>query len=627
MAAMTVSARVDYDPLLVAASVAIAVVASTVALWLLLNLQRSLTRLAASGVMAVAVSGMHYTGMAATRFTMDPTMGNAEHGHISSPIIATGVIIATALVLLIAYAAHVLETRFSQQRMFMAQLEEARSRAEAGSQAKSEFLATMSHEIRTPLNSIIGFTDLLLEDMELNARQRRQIGLVYNSGQALLTIVNDILDFSKVEAGKVELEVEPFAIQILIDNAVSIVQGEADIKGLDLAVTVGPGLGGLYAGDLTRLRQVLLNLLLNAIKFTAAGSVKLNASRRCSASGAELIRFEVTDTGVGVSAQALDRLFKDFSQADASVTRQFGGTGLGLAISKRLVDLMGGEIGVVSDQGSGSTFWFELALPRSIKAPAAFDAPTLSRSSHRTAHILLAEDVAVNQELACAILRREGHQVDVADNGEEALEAVQKTAYDLVLMDIQMPKMDGVTATTTIRQLPAPVGHTPILALTANVLPEQVRVFAAAGMNGHVAKPIKQAELLAAIEKILTPRSADAAPEPDRAASAAPTFDANVFAKLGEILPVERLKFHLETFDTQLRTAFDDTTAGVLKETAHKLVSQAGMFGFMQLAQDCQLLEISCDEGNGVEVRIVEARRNAEPVHQKIGALIASLPG
>jgi PAS domain S-box-containing protein len=383
--------------------------------------------------------------------------------------------------------------------------EEARRHAEAASEAKTEFLATMSHEMRTPLNSIVGYTDLLLDDATLGPAQRQQVERVQTAGAALLTVVNDILDFAKIEAGQVELEPQPFSVAALVDNAASIIRSLADRKRLVLNVELDPALPERLTGDQNRLRQVLLNLLNNAIKFTPMGSVTLRVacSRRLQNGPDETyeIRFAVEDTGIGIPKEKSHRLFERFSQVNGTIQRDFGGTGLGLAISKRLVELMGGEIGVRSLEGSGSTFWFTAALPVASGEDAAVIVAPISPMELEGLRILLVEDVEINQELARAVLERVGHQVDVAADGTEAIVAVQTKQYDLVLMDIQMPGMDGITATRHIRAMDHPSSILPIIAMTANVLPQQIAHFREVGFSDHIGKPFKWDELYATINK------------------------------------------------------------------------------------------------------------------------------
>ncbi len=387
--------------------------------------------------------------------------------------------------------------------------EAARLQAETASAAKTEFLATMSHEIRTPLNSVIGYAELLVRAGDLPPEQASRAERIQAAGQALLTVVNDVLDFSKIEAGQIDLDPQPFVPAALADDAVSIVRIAADAKGLALDVTIAAGLAPRLVGDPDRLRQVLLNLLNNAIKFTPAGRVTLHLSSTPLADGRHALRVAVGDTGIGIPADRLDRLFQRFSQVDGSIQRRFGGTGLGLAISRRLIEAMGGEIGVESRPGAGSTFRFTVPLA-AAEGEAARERP-IPAPCARPARILLVEDSPINQDLARAILERSGHRVSLASDGAEAISAVQADTYDVVLMDVQMPGTDGLTATRHIRALGSPASRLPIVALTANVLPQQVAQFRAAGMDDHVGKPFRPDELLAAVERWTAKRTADAA--------------------------------------------------------------------------------------------------------------------
>jgi signal transduction histidine kinase/FixJ family two-component response regulator len=382
------------------------------------------------------------------------------------------------------------------------ELRSAMEEARAGSRAKEEFLATMSHEIRTPMNGVIGFAEMLLET-PLTAEQRRYASQVRDAGRSLLTVINDVLDLSKLEAGRLDLVSVPFRLDDLADRCVAIVRLAAEQKGLELQTSISATARGFVMGDPDRLRQILLNLLSNAVKFTDRGSVRLtvkaieDSSKASGKGGSRICTFTVTDSGIGIAAERQRDLFQRFTQLE----RGRGGTGLGLAICRRLVELMGGEIGMESQIGSGSTFWFSLPLLPAGSAAIQPDSAILSsaESGATRARILLAEDLAMNRDLAVTMLTRAGHHVDAVDDGAAAVAAVQEQPYDLVLMDVQMPVMDGLEATRRIRALPGPVGGIPILALTAGVMQIEVERCLQAGMNAHLAKPLEKAKLLAAI--------------------------------------------------------------------------------------------------------------------------------
>ena len=377
------------------------------------------------------------------------------------------------------------------------QLIEAREAAETAAAAKSDFLANMTHELRTPLNAIIGFAGILQESADLTAQDARHARLIRDASDTLLELVNSVLDFSRLEAGAVELNPEPFDPVADARATLELLGDQARAKGLSLQLRVEGG--GYLKGDSRRLRQVLLNFLSNAIKFTADGEVTVAVSQQPLGVGAARLRVEVSDTGVGLAETQIAHIFERFTQADVSVSRQFGGTGLGLAICKKIVGLMEGRIGAESVAGQGSTFWFEVALPRA----AALTAPATAAASaelDRPVRLLLVEDVAINRELVRTVLASFDIEIDTAENGVQAVEAFQAGAYDLVLMDVQMPVMDGLTAARRIRELPLPSARTtPIVAMTANVLPEQIAKCLEAGMDDHLGKPMNPRRLLEVI--------------------------------------------------------------------------------------------------------------------------------
>jgi PAS domain S-box-containing protein len=384
----------------------------------------------------------------------------------------------------------------TETKLFEAELEEARAKAEAAAAAKSAFLANMSHELRTPLTSIIGFSRLLRERPDLPEEAQGHARRIYDASEALLAIINDVLDLSKLEAGHAELEIQPFSLRQLADEAMGLLAIQAEAKGLELRLELDPKTPELIEGDVTRLRQVLLNFLSNAVKFTDRGRVVVKTSWRKLKSGHRL-KVQVMDTGAGISPDNLSRLFERFAQAEVSINRTHGGTGLGLSISKAIVELMGGKIGVDSTLGEGSTFWFDIPA---AAAEGRVEAHVLdAQMSWPELRILMVDDTAVNRELVKLMLEPMGLDVEEAAGGADGVQAAMTKAYDLILMDVRMPGVDGLEATRVIRAASALNRRTPILALTADVQPENTAACRGAGMDDVVAKPISPRELLAKI--------------------------------------------------------------------------------------------------------------------------------
>jgi signal transduction histidine kinase/CheY-like chemotaxis protein len=514
-----------------------------------------------------------------------------------------------------------------------AALRRERDRAEAAARATAEFLSNMSHELRTPLTAIIGVSDMLLNGPLSAEQQRRFMEMQRNAGRDLLNVINDILDFSKIEAGQLDLETAPFSLKAIADDSIKLVSDQAQRKGLKLMAAVGSDVHDWVVGDSTRIRQVLLNLLSNGVKFTPSGYVALTIERIPGVTHA--LRFAVADSGIGIKPEDLALLFQRFAQADSSTTRRFGGSGLGLAISKQLVALMGGDMEVWSEFGRGSTFSFTIELPPGREVQVESGAPLLQRSgSYR---LLLAEDNELNRQLIKAMLEQAGHEVVAVNDGAEAVRIAIRKDFDAILMDVHMPEMDGYAATRAIRNATRHIPMLPIIALTANALSDEAERCLEAGMNAHVPKPVNWPVLFTTIDRLVVECREKVGQQADQIADRQIKLSGSqgnsvlnyaTLAMLRTSLGDENTANLLKLFAVEARQRFLSEPISPearmnMAEEAHAFGGSAGMLGFEVLANACAALHTAALQDRPLEEFLEWSCRARDAALMKIEGLMA----
>jgi signal transduction histidine kinase/DNA-binding response OmpR family regulator len=493
----------------------------------------------------------------------------------------------------------------------------AEEHAQAANKAKSEFLANVSHELRTPLTAILGIAELLLQKEQTDQETRQLLAVQHRAGKSLLALINDVLDLSKIEEGQLSLEIVATSVRETVQSCVELIKREANEKQIEVVTSIARAVPDVIGTDPTRLRQVLVNLVSNAVKFTASGTIRVSVDVASSST----VRFTVSDTGIGIAPEKLPSLFERFTQADNSTTRQFGGTGLGLAISKRLVVLLGGSIEVRSDLGCGTTFAFTIEnMPVSGVVATR---PVAGKSHHAPRRLLLAEDNKTNRELITAMLEKAGHMVTAVENGKQAVNCAAAARFDAVLMDVQMPVMDGYAATRTIRSSSKANKNVPIIALTANVLPDEWDRCRDAGMDAHAPKPVDWPRFFDLISELTDRDTAEPVP-PVPLSGVRRKSDFNR-AKIEELRATigEKNALHLlRMFELEANGTLDvSLTSEELARDAHSVAGSAGMLGFDSLAEACRALHEAAAHGEFLDGHVERCREERDRALQLVGML------